>query len=61
MIDGYNKWMNREGIAEPYSIFVDKKVFCQTDDFYYSLNATGIIELLTYKELELGILTLFAM
>ncbi|GKE30599.1 ulp1 protease family, C-terminal catalytic domain-containing protein, partial [Tanacetum coccineum] len=40
---------------------VDKKVFRQTDDFYYSLNATDIIDLLTYKELELGILTLFAM
>nr|GEV53181.1 ulp1 protease family, C-terminal catalytic domain-containing protein [Tanacetum cinerariifolium] len=59
--DGYNKWMSRADIAETYSICVNKKVFCQTDEFYFTLNATDIIELLTYTELELGILTLFEM
>nr|GEW05857.1 ulp1 protease family, C-terminal catalytic domain-containing protein [Tanacetum cinerariifolium] len=59
VIDGYNKWMSRADIAEPYSICVNKKVFRQTDEFYFVLNATDIIELLTYTELELGILTLF--
>nr|GEV40326.1 ulp1 protease family, C-terminal catalytic domain-containing protein [Tanacetum cinerariifolium] len=36
-----------------------QRVFCQTDEFYFALNATNIIEFLTYIELELGILTLF--
>ncbi|GJX62426.1 ulp1 protease family, C-terminal catalytic domain-containing protein [Tanacetum coccineum] len=53
--------MSRADIAEPYSICVNKKVFGQTDEFYFALNATDIIELLTYTELELGILTLFEM
>ncbi|GKD73228.1 hypothetical protein Tco_1331510, partial [Tanacetum coccineum] len=61
VIDGYNKWMSHADIAEPYSICVNKKVFRQTDEFYFALNATDIIELLTYTELELGILTLFEM
>ncbi|GJR47616.1 ulp1 protease family, C-terminal catalytic domain-containing protein [Tanacetum coccineum] len=59
--NGYNKWMSHADIAEPYSICVNKKVFRQTDEFYFALNATDIIELLTYTELELGILTLFEM
>nr|GEY80141.1 ulp1 protease family, C-terminal catalytic domain-containing protein [Tanacetum cinerariifolium] len=61
VIDGYNKWMSRADIAEPYSIYVNKKVFGQTNEFYFALNATDIIELLTYTKLELGILTLFEM
>nr|GFA39300.1 ulp1 protease family, C-terminal catalytic domain-containing protein [Tanacetum cinerariifolium] len=59
VIDGYNKWMSHANIAKTYSICVNKKVFGQTDEFYFALNATDIIELLTYIELELGILTLF--
>nr|GEV11050.1 hypothetical protein [Tanacetum cinerariifolium] len=61
VIDGYNKWMSRADIVEPYSICVNKKVFRQTNEFYFALNAMDIIELLTYTELELGILTLFEM
>nr|GEY39994.1 ulp1 protease family, C-terminal catalytic domain-containing protein [Tanacetum cinerariifolium] len=48
VIDGYNKWMSHADIAEMYSICVNKKVFRQTDEFYFTLNATNIIELLTY-------------
>nr|GEY91429.1 ulp1 protease family, C-terminal catalytic domain-containing protein [Tanacetum cinerariifolium] len=29
----------------------------ESDEFYFAINATGIIELLTYKELECGIVT----
>ncbi|GJY50505.1 ulp1 protease family, C-terminal catalytic domain-containing protein [Tanacetum coccineum] len=59
VIDGYNKWMSRRDYAEPYAISVNKKVFRQSDESYFAINATDIIELLTYKELECGIVTLF--
>nr|GEU72686.1 ribonuclease H-like domain, reverse transcriptase, RNA-dependent DNA polymerase [Tanacetum cinerariifolium] len=61
VIDGYNKWMSRGDYAEPYAISVNKKVFRQSDESYFAINATGIIELLTYKEPECGIVTLFEM
>ncbi|GJU48687.1 ulp1 protease family, C-terminal catalytic domain-containing protein [Tanacetum coccineum] len=61
VIDGYNKWMSRGDYAEPYAISVNKKVFHQSDESYFAINATDIIELLTYKELECGIVTLFEM
>lgn len=60
VIDGYNNWMSREDIAEPYSIVVNQKVFSATEEFYFSINATDIIELLTNKQLDIGILTLFS-
>ncbi|GKB01597.1 ulp1 protease family, C-terminal catalytic domain-containing protein, partial [Tanacetum coccineum] len=47
--------------ASPYDIVVNKKVFRQSDESYFAINATDIIELLTYEELECGILTLFSM
>ncbi|GKG45488.1 hypothetical protein Tco_0495566, partial [Tanacetum coccineum] len=59
VIDGYNKWMSRGDYAEPYAIRVNKEVFRQADESYFAINATDIIELLTNKELECGILTLF--
>ncbi|GJW94658.1 ulp1 protease family, C-terminal catalytic domain-containing protein [Tanacetum coccineum] len=59
--DGYNKWMSRGDYAEPYAISVNKKVFRQSDESYFAINATDIIELLTYQELECGIVTLFEM
>ncbi|GJT73953.1 putative ribonuclease H-like domain-containing protein [Tanacetum coccineum] len=61
VIDGYNKWMSHGDYAEPYAISVNKKVFRQSDESYFAINATDIIELLTYKELECGIVTLFEM
>ncbi|GJU65185.1 ulp1 protease family, C-terminal catalytic domain-containing protein [Tanacetum coccineum] len=61
VIDGYNKWMSRGDCASPYDIVVNKKVFRQSDESYFAINATDIIELLTYEELECGILTLFSM
>ncbi|GJW33347.1 ulp1 protease family, C-terminal catalytic domain-containing protein [Tanacetum coccineum] len=61
VIDGYNKWMSRGDYAEPYAIRVNKEVFRQADESYFAINATDIIELLTNKELECGILTLFEM
>nr|GEZ98044.1 ulp1 protease family, C-terminal catalytic domain-containing protein [Tanacetum cinerariifolium] len=61
VIDGYNKWMSHGDYAEPYAIRVNKKVFRQSDESYFAINATDIIELLTYKELKCGIVTLFEM
>ncbi|GJZ09156.1 hypothetical protein Tco_0543439 [Tanacetum coccineum] len=61
VIDGYNKWISRGDYAEPYAISVNKKVFRQSDKSYFAINATDIIELLTYQELECGIVTLFKM
>ncbi|GJU27356.1 ulp1 protease family, C-terminal catalytic domain-containing protein [Tanacetum coccineum] len=40
---------------------VDKEVFQQAEDSYFAINPTDIIELLTNKKLELGILTCFEM
>ncbi|GKB03592.1 hypothetical protein Tco_0831735 [Tanacetum coccineum] len=59
VIDGYNKWMSRGDYAEPYAISVNKKVFRHADESYFAINATDIMELLTYQELECGIVTLF--
>ncbi|GKE44452.1 hypothetical protein Tco_1471736, partial [Tanacetum coccineum] len=59
VIDGYNKWTSHGDYVEPYAISVNKKVFRQSDESYFAINATDIIELLTYKELECGIVTLF--
>ena len=62
VLDGYNRWMCRGGdCADPYTIRVDKEVFRQVDESYFSINATDVIELLTNQELECGILTLFEM
>nr|GEU30037.1 ulp1 protease family, C-terminal catalytic domain-containing protein [Tanacetum cinerariifolium] len=61
VIDGYYKWMSRGDYAESYAISVNKKVFHQYDESYFTINATDIIELLTYQELECGIMTLFEM
>ncbi|GJY75648.1 ulp1 protease family, C-terminal catalytic domain-containing protein [Tanacetum coccineum] len=61
VIDGYNKWMSRGDYTELYAIPVNKEVFRQADESYFAINATDIIELLTNKELECGILTLFEM
>ncbi|GKF97251.1 hypothetical protein Tco_0293072, partial [Tanacetum coccineum] len=60
VIDRYNKWMSRGDSSSPYDIVVNKKVFRQSDESYFAINATDIIELLTYEELECGILTLFS-
>ncbi|GJZ99959.1 hypothetical protein Tco_0672510 [Tanacetum coccineum] len=38
---------------------LEDEVFRQSDESYFAINATDIIELLTYKELECGIVTLF--
>nr|GEW09643.1 ulp1 protease family, C-terminal catalytic domain-containing protein [Tanacetum cinerariifolium] len=61
VIDGYNKWIIRGDYAEPYAISVNKKVFRQSNESYFAINATDIIELLTYQELDCGIMTLFEM
>ncbi|GJX46863.1 hypothetical protein Tco_0272053, partial [Tanacetum coccineum] len=61
VIDGYNKWMSHGDYAESYVISVNKKVFFQSGESYFAINATHIIELLAYKELECGIVTLFEM
>nr|GEY13356.1 ulp1 protease family, C-terminal catalytic domain-containing protein [Tanacetum cinerariifolium] len=56
------KAVNRKRLQDLENDILTKPiVFCQTDEFYFALNATDIIELLTYTELELGILTLFEM
>nr|GEZ27547.1 hypothetical protein [Tanacetum cinerariifolium] len=59
VIDEYNKWISRRDYTEPYAISVNKKVFFQSDESYFAINATDIIELLTYQALECGIMTLF--
>lgn len=61
IIDGYNRWMLRVDIAEPCPITVNKNVFRQADEYHFAINATDIIDLLTYKELECGVMTLFEM
>lgn len=50
-----------EDCAEPYIVHVEKEIFRQVDDYLFLLNATDIIELLTYKDLETDILTIFEM
>ncbi|GJV50114.1 putative reverse transcriptase domain-containing protein, partial [Tanacetum coccineum] len=62
VLDGYNRWMSRgKDCVEPYNLRVDKEVFRQAEDSYFAINPTDIIELLTNKKLELGILTCFEM
>nr|GFA41003.1 ulp1 protease family, C-terminal catalytic domain-containing protein [Tanacetum cinerariifolium] len=61
VIDGYNKWVSHRDYAEAYAISVNKKVFRQSEESYFAINATDIIKLLTHKELECGIMTLFEM
>lgn len=59
--DGYNRWMCREDCVEPYNVDVDKEIFRQAGNSFFQINATDIIELLSYQELETGILTQFEM
>lgn len=62
VLNGYNHWMSRgNDCVEPYNLHVDKEVFRQVEDSYFAINPTDIIELLTNKKLELGILTCFEM
>ncbi|GJS11042.1 hypothetical protein Tco_0367838 [Tanacetum coccineum] len=62
VLGAYNHWMSRgKACVEPYNLRVDKEAFRQAENSYFAINPTDIIELLTNKNLKLGILTFFEM